>query len=130
MHIKFTIIFLLINLGLFSQSKPPIGKWILSEHVVTKYDSVNQIWFESENVYKHDFEAFIIFDSCHNYIHQIGDTVIYGKWKLKRNGKKLKIKYSDGSKEVNYFVEAMDYNKPLNLNEFLYKDYNYQNDSD
>ena len=104
----------------FSQTDSPIGKWVLTEHLVLdSFDNKNGYWLE-KNVFNNEFKASLIFKPNGEIVYQIEDTIFVGKWKLKRKGKKLKIKYGfmSGSTQIS--------KTPINFETPLYFSDNFQ----
>ncbi len=106
-------IMVLVVITTYSQVQSPIGKWVLTEHIVSDiYDSINEYSTE-KNVFNNEFEAFIIFDSCGNYYQQISDSAMYGKWKLSKGDRKLKVKIYNGPSHILKSISCFNFNKPL-----------------
>ena len=112
----------------YSQFQNPIGKWMLTEHIVSdKYDSINGC-YTINNVYNNEFEVFIVFDSCGGYYQQISDSIIYGSWKLTKNDRTLKVKLFDGEGFSIVGKTRLDFNKPLWLSENFTQLYDNKHD--
>jgi len=106
------ILFFSTNFGL-SQTDSPVGKWILTEHLVLdSFDNKNGYWLE-KNVFNNEFDAYLIFEPNGEIYYQNGDSVKVGKWKLKRKGKKLKIKYGFMSGGIQISKNPINFEAPL-----------------
>lgn len=114
----------------YSQFQHPIGKWKLVEHWVFEKNNPTFENLEKElNVFKNEFEAFIVFDSSGKYYYQKDDSILHGSWKLKRNNRKLIIKMNDGSKHVQSAKTPLNFHYPIILYETHTELYKSQNNN-
>lgn len=103
-----------------AQFQSPIGKWVLAEHVITgKVDSNSTNNPGETNIYRHQLEAFIIFDSSGFCVKSIGDYSTAGKWKLRKKNRKLTITLNDGSKFNLFSSSPLNFHNPLFIQEEL-----------
>lgn len=116
------VILLLFSTNIVSsQTDSPVGKWILTEHIVIDSFDPQSDTLPYRNVLTDEFKASLTFEPDGKLIQQFGDTTIVGNWKLKGKGKKLKLnlKYDIYAGHTLKFSTPINFETPLVMEDYF-----------